>query len=536
MGLRYWPILLGLVAGCGDGPICPSDVFVVIQTARVVADADPGADGVQAEVPVRTSLAEGGEVTLSVVEGDQVTSTTTATVDAAGNAMFVVDIPSASLVVRAEIETECGSDRDEVTLETSELSSCVLAIAPQPQPNEYYAPAWVLAAATDPDPTTSAHEAVIQVLTRVGWTVELVENDAIVAIGVADADGIARFDRAFSPGELAVEAFCHDALDYAESARAALVVDTQRPSCAITDPLVGTTITPGLDSDPADGIQLVVNADIVGDDVEAEPVELTVLDPDGTSTTLPAANVTGNASTVTATLAPLTSPATYEFSLVARDHAGNTCTFDGEYFAVTDGCEIALTPMATVTADANANGADGSQVDLQITADPACAGRPVIATCAGTTTAPLPASGMLTIRTTICASSPCEVQHACSATITTAAGRATSDVETISFDTQGPGVTLELVAPAVGCGVQLTPASDTNPTQAGVQIVARVGSPAAAQRRLMLQNTGGTATFNATSDVSLTVVRGLNRLFGIALDEHGNTSASASCNVTLNTN
>jgi hypothetical protein len=537
MGLSRWPIVLGMVAaGCGDGPICPSDVFVVIQTARVVTDIDPVAEGVQAEVPVRTSLAEGEPVTLSLLDGTQVTSSSTVQVDAAGNAVFVVDIPSASLTVRAAIDTPCGTDLDEVTLETSELSSCVVAIAPQPQPNEHYAPAWVLAASTDPDPTTSVHEAAIQVLTRVGWTVELVEDDAIVAVAVADADGIARFDRAFSPGELAVEAFCHDSLDYAESARTALVVDTQRPTCTISDPLVGTTITPGLDSDPAEGIQLVITAKVVGDDVESEAVELTVMAPDGTSTVTPGTNVSGNTSTVTPTLAPTTSPATYEFSLLARDHAGNTCAYDAEYFAVTDGCEIEIVaPTATVTTDANGNAADGSQVDLQITADPACAGRTVTATCAGSATAPLPVDGMLTLRTTICASAPCEIQRACSATITTEAGRATSDVRAIRFDTQGPNVNLELIAPAVGCSVQLTPASDTNPTQAGVQIVARVGSPAAAQRRLELRNTDGTATFNATNDVSLTVVPGLNRLFGIALDEFGNSSSTASCNVTLNT-
>ena len=231
MGFLRSPIALGAVAvlaGCGDGPICPADIFVLIQTARVVTDVDPGAEGVQAEVPVRTSLAEGEEVTLSLLAGGQVTSTTTAPVDSAGNAVFVVDIPSATLTLRAEIDTPCGTDSDEVTLETSELSTCALAIAPQPQPNEHYAPRWVLTTASDPDPTTSAHEASVQILTRVGWTVELVENDAIVAVAVADADGIARFSRAFAPGELAVEAFCHDALDYAESARTALQIDTQR--------------------------------------------------------------------------------------------------------------------------------------------------------------------------------------------------------------------------------------------------------------------------------------------------------------------
>ncbi|HEY5920715.1 MAG TPA: hypothetical protein VIV11_03550 [Kofleriaceae bacterium] len=524
------------LAGCGDGPICPSDVFVVIQTARVVTDADPVTEGVQAQIPIRTSLAEGEEVTLAIVEDDEVTSSSTLAVDAAGNAVFVVDITSATLTLRAAIETPCGSDTDEVTLETTELSSCVIAVAPPPQSNEHYAPALVLTAASDPDPATSAHEATIAVSTRVGWTVELVENDAIVAVAVADGDGIARFARAFSPGDLAVEAFCHDAIDYAESPRAVVHVDTQRPSCAITDPLVGTTITPGRDGDPADGIQLAVTAAVVGDDVEGEPVELTVLAPDGTSTTTPGTNVAANASTATVTLAPSTSPATYEFALLARDHAGNACTAEAEYFAVTDGCDIAIAaPIATVITDANANGVDGSQVDLEIIADPACAGQPVTATCAGSTTAPLPVSGTLTLRTTICAASPCELERACSATIVNAAGRATSDVRTIAFDTQGPSVALELIAPAVGCNVQLTPASDTNPTQAGVQIVARVASPAAAQRRLELRNTDGTATFNAANDVSLTVVRGLNRLFGIALDEHGNTTTTASCNVTLNT-
>ncbi|MBX3154676.1 MAG: hypothetical protein KF773_01665 [Deltaproteobacteria bacterium] len=60
-------VVCALVAvGCGDAPICASEVFVAIQTSQIVTDVDAVAMGVQTDVNVRTSAREGELVTLAV--------------------------------------------------------------------------------------------------------------------------------------------------------------------------------------------------------------------------------------------------------------------------------------------------------------------------------------------------------------------------------------------------------------------------------------------------------------------------------------
>ena len=52
--------------GCGDPPLCPSEVFVAIQESQIASDADAAAPGIQTDVHIRTSLREGELLTLEV--------------------------------------------------------------------------------------------------------------------------------------------------------------------------------------------------------------------------------------------------------------------------------------------------------------------------------------------------------------------------------------------------------------------------------------------------------------------------------------
>src|SRR5678815_6002427 len=89
--MRGPAVCAGLVVsafGCGDPPLCPSDVFVAIQESAL-GDVDSATPGTQTDVHIRTSLREGELVTLEVIDNKgAVTSVTSAPVDASGNVTF----------------------------------------------------------------------------------------------------------------------------------------------------------------------------------------------------------------------------------------------------------------------------------------------------------------------------------------------------------------------------------------------------------------------------------------------------------------
>ena len=131
------------------------------------------------------------------------------------------------------------------------------------------------------------------------------------------------------------------------------------------------------------------------------------------------------------------------------------------------------------------------------------------------------------VRADWCATSPCEQTASC--TLSVSGGSASPS---ITFDDQGPAASVAVVSPAIACGSLITPADDTDPSTAGIQVVAAVTSPNATSRSLE-HTSAGTTTVPATSNVTLTVAPGVNTLVGIGTDSLGNTGRSADCTLTF---
>ncbi|MDQ3364295.1 MAG: hypothetical protein M3680_02550 [Myxococcota bacterium] len=543
-------IALALSAACGDPPICQSAVFVAIQTSQITRADDGSTAGVQADITVKTSLAPGESVHLEVEDATgAITATHDGGVDAVGSVVFqAVAVTGPRTTLRASVDTSCGAAVDEQIVDViTDRPACTLVLSPAPAANPYYAPLGVLGSITDPDPGAPGYQATAVVTTRPGWTVELVHTttagDVILDESLAASDGTARFARTFADGLLVLRASCRGPGAAGAAALPVLaLVDTTPPVCRFTRPLGGSTITPRFDDNGnlGDGVQLAVAALVTGDDVEGEPTTLTVTPIDPPITGTPQLAVTtpidaSGAMTAAATLLPATTPARFELALGAQDHAGNACTAVETYEVSFDACDLAVTaPAATVTRDANALAADGSQLDVTLVASPACAGRAVTSTCG--LDAPggeLSPSGQLTLRPTICASSPCETTTTCSFRVTTASGLITQTVAAFTFDDQPPVVTVSLVEPAAVCGVHVTSASDVDAATPGVQLVLRVDAPGAVRTLLDVTSSVGATVFEVSGAKAITLVTGANQLVGSAFDAAGNRGRSPACTVTL---
>lgn len=527
--------------GCGDDPICPSDLFVALQTSQVSLDTDAAAPGVQTDVRVRTSLAEGEQVTLEVFDADDSElATSIATVDASGLAVFEhVTVATPATRLRVSVSVFCGDASDELLIPVTVGPTCTLTFSPEPVAIPFYAPARVFNTLTDPDPATPGHQVTATVTTVPGSTIEVFQNSGAgeQSLGLFDTDatGTARIPHALVDGAHSFRAFCTRGDTAAVSAPVSVVVDLTRPTCAFIAPPPGTTITPAFDNnlDLSDGLQLLVTAEVTGADVEDEPTTLSVAPLGGAATAVSSTKIDsdGHAGGFV-TLDVPSSPAAFTFELTARDHAQNTCVASEDYNVVLDGCDLVVTsPTAPVTVDA-APGITGSQVDVGLQVSAACIGRTVTSTCGDDPSGVVAADGTLTLRPTLCATSPCETSELCTFTVSTADGVITSTSATLVFDDQGPATTVSIVSPAIACGAVITPASDADPGTDGVQLVARVTSPGADLRSLQITH-GGTTTVDATNDVVLTLAPGTTSLVGIGADALGNLGASATCNVSL---
>ena len=539
-------LLVALAAGCDDRIACPGPIAVVIQTptAAVVDDRDQVRAGVQTDVRVRTTLAEGARVELEVATpSGEVVGTASGEVDASGAVTLEgVTLPVPRAVLRATgADDLCGSGEDEVTVDVLAGSECALAVTPAPRPNAFYAPLAVLTAADDMHPAPGL-QATLAVTARAGADVELFEAiggiERSVGAYVADARGVVETPHTFADGTVSLRAVCRGGGETAASSSAAFIVDTAAPSCGFIAPFPGSSITPAYDGngDPADGVQLAIAAQVAGADVQGEPVTVTITPVGGAPQVIAASPVdAAGAATASATLQPATTPAGFEFTLAARDHAGNACAQTAAYEVVYGGCEIAvIAPGGPVIADADGNPGNGSQVDVILQVDAACAGRTMTSDCgANDPSGVVPASGALVLRVDACPTSPCELALPCAFHVTTAAGLMTSSAAMIAFDDQGPPVTVDVVQPVLACGAIVTPATDQDPGLAGVQVVARVASAGAVTRALELTNALGTTSAEAAADVAVTLAPGVNQLVGVGFDALGNRGQSAGCDLTF---
>ncbi|MBA2539037.1 MAG: hypothetical protein H0V17_05330 [Deltaproteobacteria bacterium] len=530
--------LFALVTACGDEPVCPSDVFVAIQTSQVSGDVDAAAPGIQTDIRVRTSLVDGEAVTLEVFSSTNLRlGVSTATVDDTGVAIFEgVTITGPEARIRASVSVECGDASDELVIPVTVSGACTLVFAPAPNANAFYAPALVYNAATDLDPA-AGYQATAIVNTEPQTTVEIFENAGAgdQSIGTFDSGdaGIVEIERNLLDGTYSYRAFCSRNQSGSISAPLSIVVDTTPPTCAFDDPSPGTTITPAFDNnlDLSDGIQLLVTAQVIGDDIEDEPTTLTVTPLGGSATAVVTTKIDsdGRAGGFT-TLNPPSTPVTFTFEFTALDHAQNECVATEDYIVTFDTCDLVVTaPTAAVTADADDNPANGSQVDITVQGSAECVGQTVTSTC-GTNqpSGVVPAGGLLTLRADWCATSPCEQTASCTLSISGA-----SASTSITFDDQGPATSIAIVAPALTCGSTIAFADDIDPSTTGVQATLAVTAAGASSRSLEHTSTAGTSTVPATSDVTVTVRPGLNTFVGIATDALGNTTRTSTCTLSL---
>ncbi|HTJ44210.1 MAG TPA: fibronectin type III domain-containing protein, partial [Kofleriaceae bacterium] len=541
-------VAMPFVASCNDGIECKTGALVLITspTSDVVRDAVPTTDGVQIDVHARTTLAQGEALTLTVTDfGGAQVGTATTTADEAGNATFVgVTVPPGKSTILVSAMDGCGMDADSVTVTVLAGSDCAIAVSPSPADNTFYAPVKVLNAAADPDAATPGMQATVGVMTAAGWSGELfvtAPNGVETSAGEMTAtDGTAAFPLTLPDGRVSLRAVCKDPTTGSSSASTttSVQVDTTPPTCAVVAPTPGSTITPAFDDDNdlSNGIQLTLGGSIAGGDVMGEAATFTVIDPDGNHTDVAGTTIDGaGGTTVTATLAPTSTPANYSIELRAPDHAGNACTAAHEDFKVVyNGCDIQVAaPTGPVTVDVDGTKGNGAQLDAEVTVDTACAGRTVTSDCGvGQTTGVVPADGNLTMRLTACNTDPCEASESCTFSVTTTDGVTTSAGLSLVFDDQAPAVSLAIVSPAVACGAQLGPEVDIDSGLDGVQVAARVTSTGTVQQ-VRVNNANGSSTLDATGDVEVTLAAGANTLFGIAADALGNTATTPGCGLTL---
>jgi len=437
-----WGGLAG--TGCGDPPLCQSEVFVAFQEATIAVDVDAAAPGVQTDIHLRTSLEAGDLVTLEILSTDGTSlGTWIQPVAADGSAEFSdVSVPGPRAVLRATGRGTCGEGHDEITADVPAGAGCTVALVPPPEVNAYYAPFGVLSTQSDPDPVTPGYQTTVRVMTSPGWSVEIWETTAgeqSLGVVTAGADGVATLPVTVLDGQVGFRATCRGTATELASPTTTVLADTTPPGCAIVAPMPGSTITPAFDDDHmlADGVQLAVAAHADGDDVAGEPVILTIGAGSGAPIDVGASDTDADGtSTAAAVLAPAVTPATFNFELTMRDHAGNLCTSPVTYDVVYNGCELAVvSPLAPVTSDADGSGANGSQVDITLVVSPACVGRTVTSVCgANSPSGGVGTNGQVTLRADICATSPCRVEATCSFGVTTASGVATQAAALIVFD------------------------------------------------------------------------------------------------------
>lgn len=547
-------LALSLASGCGDGPICQSESLVIIRSPQgpIVADSDPRTDGIQTDVVVRTTFPRDATLRLSVVDvAGMPIATATARTDDDGNATFTdVTIPPAGADIHVSGDAGvCGSDDDMVTVTIVGGGDCQLGFATPPVANPHYAPLAVFNLSTDSNPLTEGHQGDAIITARPGEQVRLLVSgpgapEQAVAAGTAGTDGTIRLATTLVDGQANLRAECGaaDGIGARSSSVTSVFVDTTPPTCTITAPVPGTSITPSLDADTtlANGIQLELTGNADGGDGAGEAAAFTLIAPGGGTTALVGSDLSASGdSTADATFDPATTPADYTVRFATQDHAGNACSVDEPYRVVFDGCAIAVVqPTGTVTADADNDPSNGAQVAIVLDVDDACLGRTVTSDCGDDDPAAVVMTGgVATLTTTVCTDVPCEATETCTARVTSADGIETSAGVALSFDNLAPNVSVAVALPAgVACGATITPAQDADAVTAGVQLSMRVTAPTAVSRQLRLTNSTGTTTTPVTApsgEQLLTIAAGANSFVGLATDAAGNQGSSAPCTIGL---
>lgn len=541
-------------AGCGDGPICQEEALVFIQrpTSVVLVDTNTAMAGIQTQVAVRSTFPKGVTVALSVEDpsGNQLADATAVT-DVDGNVLFDdVTIPVGGATLRVSGDAgECGHDEDVLEVNLAGGGGCEVGFVTPPVANDFYAPLDVFTKVEDGNAGTAGYQGDVEITTTPGHTVKLYvtgggQPEAELGAGTAGDDGKLTLAVSLPEGVANLRATClgEGGLGDAASPVYSVFVDTVAPTCAMTAPTPGTSITPVLDGDGdlTNGIQTTLTGHSDDRDVEGEPTSFVLTAPGGGMTTLVGSDTTaGGDSSAAAAFNPAATPAMFMVGFTTRDHAGNTCATVEPYRVVYDGCPIVVTaPLAPVRLDADGDSTNGAQVDLVLDVDDACIGQMVTSDCGSNDPgAAVGAGGVTSLRAKVCDSSPCESSEMCTVRVTSPDGIETSAGINLTFDNQPPNVAVSVALPSgVACGGVITPEQDVDPVAAGVQARIRVVSPAAADRRLRQVSGAVMQVLDANGpggEVPVTLAVGPNSFTGVATDALGNQATSAACDVSL---
>ncbi len=553
------------LVGCGDGLACPSNLVVVIQspadgtTVTIAADLDPNIAGIQANVEIRSNVSSGTALTLNVTDdttGD--VAQHTVFVDSSGGATFTsVTLPEGPVTLSTEGSSACGLATDTAAITVITEAKCTLTIDEGTIANDFFAPIPVLNTSNDSNVTLANFQANVTVESPPGFTVELfvldVEAGSEASVGnkLTGLSGESKFQTTLAQGRQVLRATCTHGATALGSAANAVQVDTVVPSCTLTNPEEGISVTPADDEDGNDqnGIQMTFvgkvddagEADIAG--------EATSFFRDATEYAGSSLTAAGDAST---SLAEFTSPGSYELAFVTQDHAGNLCSADFTTTVAMEGCEISMqqpsgagTVGGIVVADSDGIGINGLQADLVVQVDAECAGQEVFVDCgAGETFTTAPANGTTTVSSvTLNPLSASQGTAPCTARVLSVDGIETSDQITVGYDTAGSNILLRFIEPApLACGDTLV-ANDANDADGvpgnGFQISLdlqggsfgdtfefRVIGPSCA-------GPDGCVTAFENGPTMVTLQIGDNDIQGVAEDSFGNVSFTGACNINL---
>jgi FG-GAP repeat len=117
--------------------------------------------------------------------------------------------------------------------------------------------------------------------------------------------------------------------------------------------------------------------------------------------------------------------------------------------------------------------------------------------------------------------------------VATGTGHCGSNTDTVDVGVSMAGTTVQIIDPPVSCGSQITAANDADPASDGVQVVARVTSPGAPQLVLEVTDSTGIGDFDATHDVTVTMIPGTSTFIGIGKDGSGGEQRSDACVLSL---
>jgi hypothetical protein len=462
-------VLLGTVlTGCGDGPTCPTALVAVIQSPgdglslSAADDLDSGAAGTQVDIAVRSNLRNGDDFELTITDESNAVALYDGTSNSDGDVTFAgVTLPAGALQIEVTGTSDdgCGTASDSISVVVITEALCALTIDEGPIDNAFFAPIPVLNSSNDSNLTLPNFQASVTVSTSPGFTVEVFVLDAEggpeASLGseTADTGGAASFPATLAQGRQAIRATCSQGAVNESSATNTVHVDTVVPSCQLTAPQQGVTVTPDDDTDAgADGVQMVWQGTIddgAEDDTEGEDSSFF-----SDSVEFPGnpINAAGEASTTG--LGAYTVEGTYAMQFVTQDHAGNECSDAFDVNVIMDGCSIEFSaPTMTITSDSSANGADGLQSDFTVLFGTDCMGETGFVDCGnGEISAVIPANGNTTFAdVTVDTDAVAEGQTNCTARVVNSDNFQTSRTQPFAYDTQAP-TSLLLFSGGLSCG------------------------------------------------------------------------------------